>query len=147
MQEQHVALSIEQQGIGAARRYVIRYGDKEVRAHGELAGQTLVADVEGHRLQATVAEHDGRFSLYSGDCAIQFCLQVPDLGESELEPDINSLVAPMNGTMVALLVEAGSHVSKGDQLLIMEAMKMEHSICAPANGVVSQFYYQAGEQV
>jgi 3-methylcrotonyl-CoA carboxylase alpha subunit len=147
VQEQQVALSIEQQGIGAARRYVIRYGDKEIRARGELAGQTLMADIEGHRLQATVAEHDGRYSLYSGDCAIQFSLQVPDLGEGELEPDNNSLVAPMNGTMVALLVEAGSHVSKGDQLLVMEAMKMEHSVCAPASGVVTRFYYHPGELV
>lgn len=147
VQEQNVALSIEQQGIGAARRYVIRYGDKEIRARGDLTAQTLMADIEGHRLQATVAEHDGRYSLYSGDCAIQFSLQVPDLGEGELEPDGNSLVAPMNGTMVALLVEAGSHVRKGDQLLVMEAMKMEHSICAPADGVVTRFHYQPGELV
>ncbi len=147
VQEQEVAISIEQQGIGAAQRYVIRYRDREVCARGDLQGQHLVADIEGHRLQATVAEHDGRYSLYSGDCAIQFSLLQPDLGESDGEPANNSLVAPMNGTIVAVLVAAGSRVTKGEQLVIMEAMKMEHSIRAPADGVVSRFFYQAGELV
>jgi 3-methylcrotonyl-CoA carboxylase alpha subunit len=147
VQEQQATISIEQQGIGAARRYVIRYGDREVCARGELDGQRLIADIEGHRLQATIAEHDGRYSLYSGDCAIQFSLLIPDLGDSDQEPDDKGLLAPMNGTIVAVLVAAGSHVNKGDQLLIMEAMKMEHSIRAPADGIVSRFFYHAGEMV
>ncbi len=147
VQEQQLAIAVEQQGIGAARRYVIRHGDREICARGELDGQQLSADVEGHRLQATVAEHDGRYSLYCGDCAVQFSLLKPDLGETDQGPDANSLLAPMNGTVVAVLVEAGSRVTAGDPLLIMEAMKMEHSIRAPADGVVSRFYYQAGELV
>ena len=53
----------------------------------------------------------------------------------------------MNGTMVTLLVEAGQDVKKDDALLVMEAMKMEHTIRAPADGKVTEFYFQAGDLV
>jgi 3-methylcrotonyl-CoA carboxylase alpha subunit len=49
--------------------------------------------------------------------------------------------------MVALLVDAGAKVKKGDALLVMEAMKMEHTVRAPADGQVVSFYYKAGELV
>ncbi|MFT7315374.1 MAG: 3-methylcrotonyl-CoA carboxylase alpha subunit, partial [Paraglaciecola sp.] len=55
--------------------------------------------------------------------------------------------APMNGTVVALLVEPKQPVIKGQALMIMEAMKMEHSIKAHQNGYVSEFFYQPGELV
>ena len=47
----------------------------------------------------------------------------------------------MNGTVVSLLVEPGSEVRAGTPLMIMEAMKMEHTIRAPGDGTVSQFYF------
>ena len=55
--------------------------------------------------------------------------------------------APMPGRVVALLAEAGARVAKGEPLLILEAMKMEHTITAPADGKVLAFYFAAGEQV
>lgn len=57
------------------------------------------------------------------------------------------LRAPMPGKIVALLVQAGSTVEKGAPLLVMEAMKMEHTITAPANGIVRAFRCAVGEQV
>ena len=53
----------------------------------------------------------------------------------------------MNGTLVSTMVEVGAKVHKGDTLLVMEAMKMEHSIEAPSDGLVTEFYYQAGDLV
>jgi len=58
-----------------------------------------------------------------------------------------SLAAPMPGKVIKLLVEAGATVSKGDSLLILEAMKMEHTITAPSDGRVREIHYAAGEQV
>jgi 3-methylcrotonyl-CoA carboxylase alpha subunit len=49
--------------------------------------------------------------------------------------------------VVTLLVEVGAAVAKGETLLVMEAMKMEHSITAPNNGRVREFFYQPGELV
>ena len=56
-------------------------------------------------------------------------------------------MAPMSGTVVAVLVKPGETVSKGAALLILEAMKMEHTITAPAAGTVSAVNYRAGDQV
>ncbi|MBE2259176.1 MAG: acetyl/propionyl/methylcrotonyl-CoA carboxylase subunit alpha [Rhodobacteraceae bacterium] len=57
------------------------------------------------------------------------------------------LTAPMPGKVVALLAVVGQQVEKGAPLLILEAMKMEHTITAPKNGVVRSFCYAAGDQV
>ena len=53
----------------------------------------------------------------------------------------------MHGTVVALLVEAGQRVEKGMPLMVMEAMKMEHTMTAPADGHVESFHFNAGDTV
>jgi 3-methylcrotonyl-CoA carboxylase alpha subunit len=58
-----------------------------------------------------------------------------------------SLAAPMPGKVIKLLVDAGAKVKKGEPLLILEAMKMEHTITAPADGTVKEIHFSAGEQV
>ncbi len=58
-----------------------------------------------------------------------------------------SLLAPMPGRVIALLVEPGSKVTRGTSLLVMEAMKMEHTLQAPADGVVNGYRVRGGDQV
>jgi 3-methylcrotonyl-CoA carboxylase alpha subunit len=58
-----------------------------------------------------------------------------------------SLAAPMPGRIVQIMSRAGEAVKKGQALLILEAMKMEHTITAPADGVVKEIHFGAGEQV
>ena len=53
----------------------------------------------------------------------------------------------MPGKMVAFLVAAGERVAQGQPLAVMEAMKMEHTIAAPAAGVVTELLYAVGDQV
>jgi acetyl-CoA/propionyl-CoA carboxylase biotin carboxyl carrier protein len=55
--------------------------------------------------------------------------------------------APMPGTVVSVLTEAGQQVSAGQPLVIVEAMKMEHTVTAPADGVVAELTAKAGQQV
>ncbi len=57
------------------------------------------------------------------------------------------LTAPMNGSIVRVLVEVGQSVEAGAQLVVLEAMKMEHSIRAPQAGVVKALFCQEGEMV
>jgi 3-methylcrotonyl-CoA carboxylase alpha subunit len=57
------------------------------------------------------------------------------------------LTAPMPGRIIAHLAAAGTRVSKGAPLLIMEAMKMEHTICAPADGTLRGYHAPVGAQV
>ncbi|MEM5421445.1 acetyl/propionyl/methylcrotonyl-CoA carboxylase subunit alpha [Paraburkholderia ferrariae] len=57
------------------------------------------------------------------------------------------LTAPMPGKVIAVLVEPGAVVEKGTPLIVMEAMKMEHTIGAPAAGKVTEVLYGVGDQV
>jgi 3-methylcrotonyl-CoA carboxylase alpha subunit len=66
-------------------------------------------------------------------------------GDSQSEG--GRLTAPMPGKVVSFAVKAGDKVSKGQALAVMEAMKMEHTIAAPADGVVAELLYAPGDQV
>jgi 3-methylcrotonyl-CoA carboxylase alpha subunit len=57
------------------------------------------------------------------------------------------LTAPMPGKVVSFAVQAGDTVRQGQVLAVMEAMKMEHTIAAPADGVVAELLYAPGDQV
>ena len=58
-----------------------------------------------------------------------------------------AIVAPMPGKVIAVEVEKGDAVTKGQKLLTLEAMKMEHTLTAPFDGVVAELNASAGEQV
>jgi len=53
----------------------------------------------------------------------------------------------MPGKVIRVLAQAGARVAKGDALVILEAMKMEHTIAAPRDGVIAQVFFAAGELV
>ncbi|WP_304412211.1 biotin/lipoyl-containing protein, partial [Pandoraea sp. B-6] len=57
------------------------------------------------------------------------------------------LTAPMPGKVIAVLAPAGTKVEKGAPLLVMEAMKMEHTISAPADGEIEEVLFAVGDQV
>lgn len=59
----------------------------------------------------------------------------------------DALNAPLSGVVVDVRVERNQNVAKGEVLMILEAMKMEHSIVAPSGGVVQDIYHGKGEQV
>ena len=145
--DQEYVLSVEQKQLGNITRYCINHNGQTVVAQGILEGSTLRANLDGYQFTASVAEHDGSYSLYTQYAALTFSEAKPDLGDLDADSGAGGLIAPMNGTMVTLLVEPGSSVQKDDALLVMEAMKMEHTIRAPADGTVNAFYYQPGELV
>jgi 3-methylcrotonyl-CoA carboxylase alpha subunit len=57
------------------------------------------------------------------------------------------LSAPMTGKIIAVLTRVGAEVRRGERLIVLEAMKMEHSITAPGQGIVERIRYRAGELV
>ncbi|MBL0421746.1 acetyl/propionyl/methylcrotonyl-CoA carboxylase subunit alpha [Ramlibacter sp. AW1] len=61
--------------------------------------------------------------------------------------DVGRLTAPMPGKVLSFAVGPGDAVRKGQALAVMEAMKMEHTIAAPADGTVAELLYQPGDQV
>jgi len=68
----------------------------------------------------------------------------PDAAD-RIEP--GSLLAPMPASVVNVAVTEGQQVSKGDTVVVLEAMKMQHTISAPADGVVAQLSVAEGAQV
>ena len=65
----------------------------------------------------------------------------------EGEESSGGLIAPMPGTVVAVRVAPGDRVRRGDPLILVEAMKMEHSISAPFDGEVREICFAVGDQV
>ena len=65
----------------------------------------------------------------------------------EVAAEGGRLTAPMPGKVVSFAVKAGDAVTKGQALAVMEAMKMEHTIAAPADGTVAELLYVPGDQV
>ena len=72
-----------------------------------------------------------------------------DLAIESTNPDDfgGGLIAPMPGAILATEVKSGDTVSKGDVLIVLEAMKMEHRITAPRDGKVENVHVTIGDQV
>ena len=112
-----------------------------------LEGDAVAITLNGHRrrLQAYKDGHVVVMAEPSGETRLFWRrIDAIDHGHHEAE---STLTAPMNGTVVALLVEPGDQVEKGMPLMVMEAMKMEHTMTAPADGSVETFHFQAGDTV
>jgi propionyl-CoA carboxylase alpha chain len=72
---------------------------------------------------------------------------VPRFDDTSHHVAAGSLVAPMPGSVVRVLVDTGATVVKGDPLVVLEAMKMEHTVASPTDGTVAEVQVTAGQQV
>ena len=119
-----------------------------VRARGRLGPEgELRADLDGVRLSAAVVHEGSELTVITPGATHRLTWHEArdDLEAAEMEGA--AVTAPMPGKIIQHMVEAGARVKRGAALLIMEAMKMEHTIVAPSDGEVSRFNYQPGEQV
>ncbi|MCG2585173.1 acetyl/propionyl/methylcrotonyl-CoA carboxylase subunit alpha [Massilia sp. TS11] len=98
-------------------------------------------------MHGTVLRDGEQFHVFSGGRHFTLAYNDPMAHAGETEAEGGRLTAPMPGKVVAVLAAKGQAVKKGDALVIMEAMKMEHTIAAPADGVVEELLYQVGDQV
>ena len=97
--------------------------------------------------KVTIVDEGASFDLFTPQ-GFFHCAEVqPDLGLDGQDLDSGSLKAPMNGTVVASFVNVGDQIETGAPLLVMEAMKMEHAITAPSDGMVIEFYFRHGDLV
>ena len=120
-------------------------GETHALAGEALPNDGLLVRLDGHAFKAR-AVRDGRdwHVFCEGDYRrLSLRQELADVEDARS----GSLAAPMPGKVIKVMTSAGSKVSKGDALLILEAMKMEHTITAPADGTVKEIHYAAGEQV
>lgn len=119
---------------------------QSVRLVRQQANDYVLA-IADQTVTATVVRDGEHFHIFSQ--GVHTDLHYNDVlahaGEAEAEG--GRLTAPMPGKIVAVLVKNGQEVKKGEALLIMEAMKMEHTISAPHDGVVEEVLYAVGDQV
>ena len=94
----------------------------------------------------SVARYDSTRHLDSSSGPVRFEV-VPRFPETALDEEVGSLHAPMPGTVLRVDVDEGDPVEEGQVLLVLEAMKMEHTLKAPYRGVVAQVSCQPGDQV
>ncbi len=117
-------------------------------AQGELHDNgDILANLDGARLRATIVRQGNDLVVFSGGDSHRLTLYNPLTQGMDEEADGGSLTAPMPGTIIQVMVEHGNTVEQGDALMILEAMKMEHTITAPRAGVVEHINYDLGEQV
>jgi len=119
-------------------------GSCHARAEAEADGR-LVADLGGSRIHGTVVRQADQLTVFTGGVSHRLVLHV--FKAIDDEQGGGSLAAPMPGNVVQVLVHAGARVAKGQPLMIIEAMKMEHTIAAPAAGTVKEVLFGAGDQV
>lgn len=136
-------LRVEAQSSGQG--WQLRFHGHQLLAEGELQGEQLNASLDGHQLHLPVWRH--------GDCVVLFDQGQPfevrnHQRDTQLDTGLESdLCAPMNGTIVAVPIEAGAKVKSGEVLVVMEAMKMEYAITAPRDGQVAEVFFKPGERV
>ncbi len=110
-------------------------------------GDRIAIDLAGARAEAVVVRRGGEFTILEQGRAHVLVLVDPLADAAQAEAGGGHLRAPMPGKVVALRVKAGDAVTRGQPLVILEAMKMEHTIIAPADGIVAELRYAAGDQV
>ena len=155
--------------LNSDNHHVMRFqdGDREVDvvAHYrsdhyrlELPGGTVTAratgdenqlqvTLNGHRFPATVIRRGGAHHVFLPAGAWRLVLHDPHAAEMDADAAGGRLTAPMPGRIVNLMVKPGDRVDAGDPLLVLEAMKMEYTVTAPAEALVEAIHYAVGDPV
>jgi 3-methylcrotonyl-CoA carboxylase alpha subunit len=110
-------------------------------------GSDLRITVGDTAVRGTVLREHDVIHVFAGGAHYALEFDDPMAHAGEVEAEGGRLTAPMPGKVVAVLAEKGRQVKKGDPLVIMEAMKMEHTIAAPGDGMVEDILYAVGDQV
>lgn len=110
-------------------------------------GHEMILDDKGGRFRAAVASpnRDGESMVIAGGS--EAVLSEAGKKMKKAGAHAGGLTSPMPGKIFKILKEAGSEVTKGEPILILEAMKMEHSIRSDKDGKVTKIFYKVGELV
>ena len=127
---------------------VLRIGSQSwafsARALGEGRHDVMLGD---QRLTLTVYARGERFAVFADRGSALVDEADPLAHAADKVAEVGRLTAPMPGKMVSFLAQVGDRVTRGQALAVMEAMKMEHTVNAPHDGVVEELLYAVGDQV
>jgi 3-methylcrotonyl-CoA carboxylase alpha subunit len=114
---------------------------------GRFSSDELELQFDGRRHTLNVYEDQSTVHVFAAHGATRIVTvdRLAHAGDTHAEG--GRLTAPMPGKVVSFAVKTGDKVSRGQPLAVMEAMKMEHTIAAPADGTVEELLYAPGDQV
>jgi 3-methylcrotonyl-CoA carboxylase alpha subunit len=126
--------------------YRLKIAEREYDFDGREEGGALQVTLGGHAYRVRAVRDGAHWHLFRDGLHRVLLLQS---AQTAPEPDsvLGSLAAPMPGKVLQVLVQAGAKVAKGTPLVLLEAMKMEHTIAAPHDGRVAEIHFRAGDQV
>jgi 3-methylcrotonyl-CoA carboxylase alpha subunit len=139
-------VEIDARAEGAGWR--LRINGRELLGCAELADDgRLEVELDGARWRAGVAAFGDQLHLFTPGGRHQVQLVDPLAIAAAEDEGGDVLTAPMPGRIVRQLIAAGDRVGRGAPLLVLEAMKMEHTIVAPGDGRIAALRYAEGDQV
>jgi 3-methylcrotonyl-CoA carboxylase alpha subunit len=137
--------AVVERGDGAWRATVA--GRPFTIAWRRSAADRATVTVDGHGFELEWLRRDHDLRLWCGARAVDASVVDPRDVDPSASAHEGELVAKLPGTVVAVLVAEGQRVTAGTVLLVVEAMKMEHAVLAPRDGVVSGLRFAVGERV
>jgi 3-methylcrotonyl-CoA carboxylase alpha subunit len=127
--------------------YQITAQTETLLCRATLDGHRLIAHIDGRRIEAWVLQQGSQISMDVSGRVWTLLADDPLHQTSSREQERGNLLAPMPGVVIDIIVGAGDAVTKGDALMVLEAMKMEHRIVAQADGIVEQIFFNCNDQV
>jgi propionyl-CoA carboxylase alpha chain len=125
-----------------------------VRSNWEFGQPLFNGTINGEEVHVQVRRHGQIYTLSRGGSQSDVRILNPraaklfELMPVKAPPDTSGhVVAPMPGLLVSVAVAEGEEVKAGDELAVLEAMKMENALRAERNGVVGKIHFAAGESV
>jgi biotin carboxyl carrier protein len=125
----------------------VRIGGRSFRFTLDPAGPGVFVVREGASTRTLHLARDGAAVHLSWDGVAYVLAEEREGGRAARRHEKGALEAPMPGRVAAVRVVAGQRVAKGQELLVVEAMKMENALRAPRDGVVRAVHVAAGDNV
>ncbi|BCX69646.1 acetyl-CoA carboxylase biotin carboxylase subunit [Pseudomonas izuensis] len=113
----------------------------------ECDGRWATLEIDGIRRRHAYRLHAGQICLFTRPGSLRLDDRTQALVSSQSSISCGTLKAPMDGAIVDVLVNEGSPVSKGQLLVVLEAMKMEHPLKSGIDGVLKRLQVRVGDQV
>ncbi|MBX3695128.1 MAG: acetyl/propionyl/methylcrotonyl-CoA carboxylase subunit alpha [Steroidobacteraceae bacterium] len=123
-------------------------GDARVKVAGIRMSDdgAITAEIDGERVAAQLVRNGGEWTLLARRHRWSFAPDDPLARAAHQDGGSGHLVAPMPGAIIAVLVKESDLVERDQPLIVLEAMKMEHTIRAPVAGRVAKLFFTAGQQ-
>jgi 3-methylcrotonyl-CoA carboxylase alpha subunit len=137
----HGALSASVDG-----RTLLQLADVSYVAGADSPG-TVAARLVERRRRARCRVEGAHVTLWEEDAQYDFLVEDPRIREFAASARTGGLTTPLPGVVVSVPVSVGQKVAAGEVLMVIEAMKMEHTISAPYAGTVQAIHFARGDRV